>query len=68
MMISGYLATLGLTLIPPLWHRLMLPRLAHWDAHFANDDEKVLAQQANDASGIAAYQQMHQVETGSISA
>ncbi|WP_434927048.1 alkane 1-monooxygenase [Shewanella sp. HL-SH2] len=68
MMISGYLATLGLTLIPPLWHRLMLPRLAHWDTHFANEDEKVLAQQANDASGIAAYQQMHQVETGSIPA
>lgn len=55
-MIGGYLSTFVLTLIPPLWHRLMLPKLQHWDAHFATPAEYQMAQQANQKSGIAAYQ------------
>jgi hypothetical protein len=55
-MIGGYLSTFVLTLIPPLWHQLMLPKLQHWDAHFATAIEYQLAQQANANSGIAAYQ------------
>lgn len=41
-MVSGYLATMFITLIPPLWHRLMAPKLARWDAQFATDEEKAL--------------------------
>ncbi|MFC4699514.1 alkane 1-monooxygenase [Glaciecola siphonariae] len=46
-MISGYISTIGVVLIPPLWFKLMEPKLAHWDAHFANDEEReILRQQA----------------------
>ncbi|MBY6094102.1 alkane 1-monooxygenase [Ferrimonas balearica] len=42
MMPSGYLSTILLTLVPPLWYRLMAPRLAHWDAHYASEAERAL--------------------------
>ncbi|MEL0082714.1 MAG: alkane 1-monooxygenase [Gammaproteobacteria bacterium] len=36
------------SLIPPLWERLIArPRLRHWDEHFASDQEKQLAAEAN---------------------
>lgn len=38
-MLSGYLATIVLTLIPPLWYKLMAPKLKHWDENFASDAE-----------------------------
>ena len=44
MMPSGYLGTLGLTLIPPLWYKIMQPRLAHWDDKFASDEERAWLQ------------------------
>jgi len=47
MMISGYLSTMILTLVPPVWHKLMAPKLKHWDEHYASDEEKLLAQNAN---------------------
>lgn len=56
-MISGYLATIVLTMIPPLWHRLMLPRLIHWDEHFASPREQQLAKEANRKSGLKALMQ-----------
>lgn len=39
MMISGYLSTLIIALVPPIWHRLMAPKLNHWDTHFASESE-----------------------------
>ncbi|MGD9601938.1 MAG: fatty acid desaturase [Gammaproteobacteria bacterium] len=39
----GYLAALVLTLLPPLWHRLIAPSLAEWDRRFATDEERALA-------------------------
>ena len=39
-MISGYLATIFITFIPPLWFKLMAPKLEEWDSHYANDDER----------------------------
>ena len=39
MMISGYISTITIALVPPLWFALMKPKLAHWDAHFANSEE-----------------------------
>ena len=46
-MVTGYMATLFLTLVPPLWFKLMAPKLAQWDAQHANDKERlILAQQS----------------------
>jgi alkane 1-monooxygenase len=46
-MISGYISTIGIVLIPPLWFKLMEPKLAHWDNHFANEQEReILRRQA----------------------
>lgn len=56
MMISGYLSTIGLTLIPPLWHHLMTPRLLDWDRRHATDEERRLAAAANRRSGLPALQ------------
>lgn len=55
-MINGYLTTIIITLIPPLWHRLMTPKVLEWDRDYASADEKQLAQRANAASGIPALQ------------
>lgn len=54
MMIGGYLTVMVLTLVPPLWHALMTPRLLAWDRDFADPGERALAREANAASGIAA--------------
>lgn len=43
MMPAGYLTTILLTLVPPLWRRLMAPRLADWDVRFATPVERSLA-------------------------
>jgi alkane 1-monooxygenase len=45
MMLNGYLATLSVTLIPPLWFKLMQPKLEEWDEQFATDEEKLLLEQ-----------------------
>ncbi|MES2115538.1 MAG: alkane 1-monooxygenase [Pseudomonadota bacterium] len=57
MMISGYLTTIVVALIPPLWHKLMIPKVLAWDRDHAVPDERKLAAQANARSGIAAFVQ-----------
>ncbi len=52
MMVHGYLTTIYLAMIPPLWHRVMIPRLKHWDAHYATAGERRLAALANARSGL----------------
>ena len=52
MMVQGYLTTILLTLVPPLWHALMVPKLRDWDARFANAAERRLADEANRRSGL----------------
>ena len=48
-MIGGYISTMLLVLIPPLWFRLMAPKLQHWDDTMANEKElAILAQQQNE--------------------
>ncbi|MCC6707701.1 MAG: fatty acid desaturase [Gammaproteobacteria bacterium] len=39
----GYLAALVLTLLPPVWHKVMAPKLAEWDQRFATPGERALA-------------------------
>ncbi|MBY6186472.1 alkane 1-monooxygenase [Marinobacter hydrocarbonoclasticus] len=46
---AGYLSTILLTLIPPLWFRLMAPRLAHWDRHYATEEERQMVAQHTDS-------------------
>jgi len=52
MMINGYLTTIIATLLPPLWHRLMTPKVLAWDRDYASPRELELAREANAASGI----------------
>lgn len=52
MMISGYLTTIVVAMIPPLWHKLMTPKVQEWDRNYASDAEKALAAKANASSGI----------------
>ena len=56
MMIGGYLTTVVVAMVPPLWHRLMTPKVMQWDQEHANDEERALAAQANACSGIARLQ------------
>lgn len=55
MMINGYLTTLLIALIPPLWHALMTPRVLAWDRDFATEEERALVRRANRSSGLAAF-------------
>jgi len=57
MMVDGYLGTLFLTMVPPLWHRLMTPLLLEWDQVYATPKEKRLAWEANQQSGVKGFQQ-----------
>lgn len=45
MMISGYISTIFVALVPPLWFKLMKPKLMHWDQTFANQDELCIVEQ-----------------------
>lgn len=39
MMPAGYLGTLGLTLVPSIWFKVMQPRLEQWDQTYASQEE-----------------------------
>lgn len=52
MMISGYLTTIVVAMIPPLWHKLMTPKVQAWDRKYATPEELALAAKANAKSGI----------------
>lgn len=54
MMINGYLTTMVVALIPPLWHALMTPKVIAWDRDFATAEERELASRAS--SGIARFE------------
>ena len=56
MMIGGYLTTIIVAMIPPLWHRLMTPKVLAWDRDYATAQERELAALANARSEIAAFQ------------
>jgi hypothetical protein len=46
-------ACLLLALVPPLWARVMRPRLADWDRRHAVAEEQALAARATAAAGWA---------------
>ncbi|HEY8072427.1 MAG TPA: fatty acid desaturase, partial [Methylocystis sp.] len=49
----GYLTLLVITLVPPLWHAFMKPKLAIWDRDFATPAERAIAEEHNRRSGYA---------------
>jgi alkane 1-monooxygenase len=53
-MINGYLATMFVAMVPPLWHHWMTPKVQEWDQRYASDRERELAERANQSSGIGA--------------
>lgn len=57
MMISGYLTTIVVALIPPLWHKLMIPKVLEWDQKYASEEELELVREANAKSGIKAFEE-----------
>lgn len=57
MMISGYLTTIVIAMIPPLWHKLMIPKVLEWDAKYATAEELELIREANANSGIKAFEE-----------
>lgn len=52
MMIGGYLTTIVVAMLPPLWHKLMTPKVQAWDRDYASARELELAREANARSGI----------------
>jgi alkane 1-monooxygenase len=58
MMVDGYLSTMFLTMFPPVWHRLMTPKVLEWDQVYATPKEKRMAYEANQASGMAAFEEV----------
>lgn len=56
MMIGGYLTTVVVAMLPPLWHWFMTPKVLQWDLQHANEEERELAAQANARSGIVRLQ------------
>lgn len=55
-MIGGYLSTVIIAMIPPLWHKLMTPKVLDWDKSFASEEEVLLINRANKESGMAAFE------------
>ncbi|WP_286978629.1 alkane 1-monooxygenase [Pseudomonas sp.] len=56
MMLGGYLTTIVIAMCPPLWHKLMAPKLLAWDRDYASAEERELANIANANSSLAALQ------------
>jgi alkane 1-monooxygenase len=54
MMVGGYLTTIIVAMIPPLWNRLMTPKVLAWDRDYATAEERELAREANARSGVKA--------------
>ncbi len=57
MMVNGYLTTIFLTLLPPLWNKIMVPKVLDWDRRYATAEELELAMEANKKSGIKEFMQ-----------
>jgi NAD(P)H-flavin reductase/ferredoxin len=68
MMLQGYLTTILLALVPPVWHRLMTPKLLEWDKRWANDAERALAAAANARSGIRGLEAAGRPPAGTATA
>lgn len=68
MMINGYLTTMMVALVPPLWHKLMTPKVLAWDRDYATAEELDLAARANEKSGIRELMRRNGVLTDVVQA
>jgi len=50
-LVGSAIAYFWLSLVPPLWHRVMRKHLQHWDENFASEGELELAAAANARAG-----------------
>ncbi len=50
----GYLPTIAVAMVPPVWHRIITPMLLEWDQKFASPAEQELAAIENLRSGVPA--------------
>lgn len=66
MMINGYLTTILVAMIPPLWHAKMAPKVLDWDRAFATAEELKLAASANARSGVARLMQAGAIKPDSL--
>lgn len=41
-MLHGYVASMFMACVPPLWRRTMAPLLACWDERLASEEERLL--------------------------
>jgi NAD(P)H-flavin reductase/ferredoxin len=64
MMINGYLTTIIVAMVPPVWHRLMTPKVLAWDRDHATAEERKLAAAANGRSGIPLLQRLAREDAG----
>lgn len=55
MMPHGYLTMLAIAAIPPLWNRIMIPKVLEWDRVYASPAERPLIEQANQLSGDSRF-------------
>lgn len=46
-----FLICIVMAMVPPLWFAMIRPRLAHWDRHYANAQERELAEVENERAG-----------------
>lgn len=60
MMIGGYLTTIIVAMIPPLWHHKMTPKVLEWDKEYASADELELAREDSLRSGKKAFIEAYQ--------
>lgn len=51
MLPGGYLTMIVIAAIPPLFNRIMIPRVLEWDRRFSTAEEKPLIDEANRLSG-----------------
>ncbi|MDY6943134.1 MAG: fatty acid desaturase [Pseudomonadota bacterium] len=56
----GYFPSFFAALVPPIWHRVIVPKLLDWDQRFATSEERALAARENIRSGIPALVQAGQ--------
>ncbi|OUS24598.1 alkane 1-monooxygenase [Gammaproteobacteria bacterium 45_16_T64] len=63
MMVNGLLGTMFLTLVPPLWNKIMVSKVLEWDQKYASQEELILADEANQRSGIKAFQAVSYTNT-----
>lgn len=56
MLPAGYLTMIVIAAVPPLFNRIMVPRVLEWDRRFATAEEKPLIEEANRLSGHPWFQ------------